>query len=76
MPGCGINANNITLIAKETNANEFHFSGRSYIESDMIYRNDKISMGGTVKIEEYGRQVTDPNIIKSAMDNLIEQDKT
>ena len=53
MPGCGVNPGNIKQIAEETNATEFHFSGRSSYESDMIFRNPKVSMGGTVKIEEY-----------------------
>jgi copper homeostasis protein len=60
MPGCGVNPDNILQIAEETGAKEFHFSGRSSQESDMIFRNPKVSMGGTVKIEEYQKDVTDP----------------
>ena len=59
MPGCGVKPSNILELAEETGATEFHFSGRSSLESDMIYRNPKVSMGGTVKIEEYQRDVTD-----------------
>ena len=51
MPGCGVNPNNILQIAEGTGATEFHFSGRSTYESNMIYRNPKVSMGGTVNIE-------------------------
>lgn len=60
MPGCGVNAENIRKIAEETGTSEFHFSGRSAVESGMIYRNSKVSMGGTVKIEEYLNDITDP----------------
>ncbi len=67
MPGCGINANNIFRIAKETGAIEFHFSGRSPKESAMRYRNPLVSMGGTVKIEEYRIDVTDPEKVKAAV---------
>lgn len=70
MPGCGINSKNIRKIAEKTGANEFHFSGRTTTESDMLYRNSKVSMGGTVKIEEYKRDVTDPDIVKAALSEL------
>ena len=74
MPGCGINPSNILQIAEETGATEFHFSGRSTYESGMIYRNPKVSMGGTVKIEEYEKDVTNPDIIKSALAELAIKD--
>ncbi len=70
MPGCGINAGNIRKIACETNAGEFHLSGRSSIESNMKYRNSKVSMGGVVKVEEYSRDITDINKIKDAIKKL------
>lgn len=75
MPGCGVNPNNIRQIAEETGASEFHFSGRSSYESEMIFRNPKVSMGGTVKIEEYQRDVTNPEIIKAALAELAIKDE-
>ena len=75
MPGCGVNPDNILQIAKETGTYEFHFSGRSPQESGMIYRNFNVSMGGTVKIEEYQRDVTNPEIVKAAAAILAEKDK-
>lgn len=75
MPGCGVNAGNIRKIAEETGTSEFHFSGRSAIESGMIYRNSKISMGGTVKIEEYVRELTDPDKVKAALSELAQKDE-
>jgi len=74
MPGCGINPTNILHIAEETGASEFHFSGRSTYESGMIYRNPNVSMGGTVKIEEYEKTVTNPEIVKSALAELAVKD--
>lgn len=75
MPGCGVNAGNIRKIAEETGTSEFHFSGRSAIESGMIYRNSKVSMGGTVKIEEYVRELTDPDKVKAALSELAQKDE-
>ncbi|MBQ3189852.1 MAG: copper homeostasis protein CutC [Bacteroides sp] len=74
MPGCGVNPNNIRRIAEETGTSEFHFSGRSTYESGMIYRNPKVSMGGTVKIEEYQKDVTNPEIVKAALAELALKD--
>ena len=74
MPGCGVNPSNILQIAEETGASEFHFSGRSIYESSMNYRNPKVSMGGTVKIEEYEKDVTNPEIVKAALAELAIKD--
>ena len=74
MPGCGVNPSNILQIAEETGAHEFHFSGRTSKESGMIYRNFNVSMGGTVKIEEYQRDITNPDIVKAAVAILAEKD--
>ncbi|SCD20417.1 Copper homeostasis protein CutC [Proteiniphilum saccharofermentans] len=74
MPGSGINMNNITTIARETGAKEFHLSARKPVESAMIYRNPNIKMGGTaVVIEEYEQQVTNSNLVHNtlkALENL------
>lgn len=75
MPGCGVNAGNIRKIAEETGASEFHFSGRSTVESGMMFRNKKVSMGGTVKIEEYLKDVTDPDKVKAALAELTLKDE-
>lgn len=75
MPGCGVNAGNIRQIAEETGTSEFHFSGRSAVESGMIYRNSKVSMGGTVKIEEYMRELTDTDKVKAALSELAQKDE-
>ena len=71
MPGCGINVGNIGRIARETGAKEFHLSGRSRIESRMLFRNPEVSMGGTVHIEEYAREASDPEKIRQAIEALL-----
>lgn len=63
MPGCGVNAGNIARIADVTGAKEFHFSARSKRESGMQFRRSRVSMGGTVTIDEYSRDVTDANLV-------------
>lgn len=75
MPGCGVNPENILQIAEETGAKEFHFSGRSQHESGMIYRNPRVSMGGTVQIDEYKKDVTNVNIVKEAVSILAKKDE-
>ncbi|WP_288148560.1 copper homeostasis protein CutC [Bacteroides acidifaciens] len=58
LAGCGVNENNIARIAQETGIQEFHFSARESIISEMKYKNESVSMGGTVHISEYERNVT------------------
>jgi copper homeostasis protein len=70
MPGCGVNANNIAEIARETGAREFHFSGRSKRDSGMKFRKSRVSMGGAVIIDEYSRDVTDVNILRETINRL------
>lgn len=64
MPGCGINETNIVTIARETGAKEFHMSARSSYPSAMVYRNERVSMGGTVVIDEYRHPLTDTEKVK------------
>lgn len=58
LAGCGVNEKNIARIAQETGIREFHFSARESIKSEMEYKNESVSMGGTVHIDEYERNVT------------------
>lgn len=68
MPGSGINMHNISTIARETGATEFHLSARRPVESAMVYRNPNIKMGGTaVVIEEYEQQVTNLELVRKTM---------
>ena len=58
LAGCGVNERNIARIAHETRIHEFHFSARESVKSGMEYKNESVSMGGTVHINEYERNVT------------------
>lgn len=58
LAGCGVNEKNIARIACETGIREFHFSARERYKSGMKYKNESVSMGGTVHIDEYERDVT------------------
>lgn len=75
MPGCGVRPENIAKIALKTGANEFHFSGRKIFPSLMQYRNPNVSMGGTVHIDEYSREVTSPEIVGEAYRALSDLEK-
>ncbi len=70
LAGCGVNERNIARIAAETGIGEFHFSARVTLESEMIYRNPTVSMGGMVRIEEYERQVTARERVKQTIAQL------
>ena len=70
LAGCGVNENNIARIAAETGINEFHFSARESIQSEMKFRNEVVSMGGTVHINEYERNVTSVRRVKETVEAL------
>jgi copper homeostasis protein len=73
MPGSGINESNIAYIARATGASEFHLTGRKVIDSEMAFRRQGISLGGTLETPEFSRKVADPEKIKSIVNilNLI-----
>ena len=71
LAGCGVNENNIARIAAETGINEFHFSARESIQSEMKFRNEAVSMGGTVHINEYERNVTSIRRVKETIDAAL-----
>jgi copper homeostasis protein len=70
MPGSGIDKSNIGFIARSTGAREFHLTGRKVIESEMTFRRQNISMGGTSGIPEFSRKVVDTDMIISIINNL------
>lgn len=67
LAGCGVNEKNISRIAKETGIQEFHFSARESIKSNMSYKNEAVSMGGTVHIDEYERNVTTAQRVRNTI---------
>lgn len=70
LAGCGVNEKNIHRIAAETGIHEFHFSARENVRSGMQYKNEAVSMGGTVHISEYERNVTTAERVKKTISEL------
>lgn len=73
LAGCGVNENNIARIASETGIREFHFSAREQLSSGMQFRNEAVSMGGTVCIDEYSRPVTTAERVRKTIGALVQQ---
>lgn len=73
LAGCGVNENNIARIASETGIREFHFSAREQLTSRMQFRNEAVSMGGTVCIDEYSRPVTTAERVRKTIGALVQQ---
>lgn len=73
LAGCGVNENNIARIAGETGIREFHFSAREQLTSGMQFRNEAVSMGGTVCIDEYSRSVTTAERVRKTIGALVQQ---
>lgn len=72
LAGCGVNENNISRIAQETGIKEFHFSARESIKSNMSYKNEAVSMGGTVHIDEYERNVTTAQRVRNTIQAIAD----
>ncbi|MDY5814369.1 MAG: copper homeostasis protein CutC [Bacteroides sp.] len=71
LAGCGVNERNIARIASETGIDEFHFSARERQISAMQFRNEAVSMGGTVTIDEYSREVTTEARVRATINALL-----
>lgn len=67
LAGSGIQEANIARIASETAIREFHFSARSTLQSEMRYRNEAVSMGGTLPLDEYERSVTTAERVRNTI---------
>lgn len=72
LAGCGVNEKNISRIARETGIKEFHFSARESIKSSMSYKNETVSMGGTVHIDEYERNVTTAQRVRNTIQAIAD----
>lgn len=70
MPGSGITAENVRDLADRTGAVEFHLSGRAPVESGMKWRNPEVSMGGTVRIDEFSHNITSIGRISAVLEAL------
>ncbi len=70
MPGSGISPDNIVKIAKESKANEFHFSARRPFVSKMNFINTEISLNGSTNKSDYNLFISDPVIIKQIISKI------
>ena len=66
MPGGGITERNIARLRRETGASEFHMSARKKMTGPMDFRNERVSMGGELRLPEYERSLADANRISGA----------
>ena len=71
MAGSGVIASNALRLA-QTGVDALHFSAKKMIPGRMLYRNPRISMGGTSAIDEYALRVVDEEEAQSIV-KLIEQ---
>lgn len=65
LAGGGIRPHNIGQIVEKTGVVECHVSGRSAIDSAMVYRNPGIKMGGVLPPSEYSRLIIDADVIRA-----------
>lgn len=73
MPGCGVNAGNVTDILQQTGATEIHASASLRRPSGMDFRHQGVSMGERGE-DEYSVQESDKNLIRQIrekMDSLL-----
>lgn len=73
MPGSGVNEDNIAFLASETKAKEFHLSARVPVKSEMKFRNEEVSMGGTnITIDEFVKDITSADRVKNTLSQLAD----
>lgn len=73
MPGSGISAKNIGTLARELRASVFHMSGKTALDSRMVYRNPNVAMG-TDDSSEYLIWRTDESEVRAAREILDRAD--
>lgn len=72
MPGAGVNTGNIAELIGTTGAKVFHASARQPVDSEMLFRNENLSMGS--EEDEYSYSLTDSTMVKNLLElaNLAE----
>ncbi len=71
MAGCGVNEDNIAMIARETEITNFHFSAREPQQSKMKYFNPNVYMG-TKDAEEVNIMLTTERRVRNTIAKLTE----
>lgn len=68
---CGnLNERNLKKVVDTSGVREVHFTAFGEIQSDMLHRNDRVFMGGTLRPPEYSRSVTDSRKVSAAIKSL------
>lgn len=70
MAGSGVNPGNIRKIA-EAGVDAFHFSAKKTLPGTMIFRNERINMGGDKSVDEFATYEADTDLVREAK-TLIE----
>ncbi|WP_158814965.1 copper homeostasis protein CutC [Methylocapsa sp. S129] len=65
MPGGDITPRNAARIAADTGAQEFHFAAFANEASGMLWRNEAVFMGGSLRPPEYDRAATTAGAIRA-----------
>jgi copper homeostasis protein len=71
MPGGGITPRNVKTIVTACGVSEVHLSARRTVESQMIHRNTRVFMGGTLRPPEFSWKTTDVAAVQQVVNNLI-----
>ncbi len=67
MPGGGITARNVARVVAEAGVREVHFASLAPREGQMVYRNPRVFMGGTLRPPEYSQDVTRPESVEAVI---------
>ena len=65
MAGSGVNPGNLRQIA-EAGVDAFHFSAKRALPSPMVFRNERIHMGGDSSVDEFATYEADISLIREA----------
>jgi copper homeostasis protein len=69
MAGSGVNADNVQMLL-HTGVNALHLTGKSIRNSEMVYRKERIAMGGLSEVPEYEIIYSDSEKIRKVVDCL------
>jgi copper homeostasis protein len=64
MPGSGVNEDTVKDIVSETAVQEIHISAAATVDSDMVYRNERIATMGNSPDEAFTRRTVDPDRVR------------
>jgi len=67
LPGGGITDQNILPLLRQTGVREIHASARQVVESQMLFRREDVSMGGTPLFSEYAHREASGDKIKALL---------